>query len=50
VLYQRHSNLRPSPLKGDQTGQYSIRTNDQWRIGFVWTGTDEEDVEIVDYH
>ena len=37
-------------LKGDRTGQYSIRINDQYRICFVWNGIDVEDVEIVDYH
>jgi proteic killer suppression protein len=24
--------------------------NDQFRVCFRWTGTDAEDVEIVDYH
>ncbi len=38
------------PLKGDRAGQHSIRINDQWRICFVWTGSDAEAVEIVDYH
>lgn len=37
-------------LKGDREGQYSIRINDQYRICFVWSGRDAEDVEIVDYH
>lgn len=37
-------------LKGDRSGQYSIRINDQFRICFRWTGQDAEDVEIVDYH
>ena len=37
-------------LKGDRTGQYSIRINDQWRICFVWQDGDAYDVEIVDYH
>jgi len=37
-------------LKGDRVGQHSIRINDQWRICFVWRGTDAEQVEIVDYH
>jgi proteic killer suppression protein len=27
-----------------------VRVNDQYRICFRWTGTDAEDVEIVDYH
>jgi proteic killer suppression protein len=41
---------RLESLKDDRAGQYSIRINDQWRICFVWTGTDAEHVEITDYH
>lgn len=41
---------RLEKLKGDKTGQYSIRINDQWRVCFRWQGTDAFDVEIVDYH
>ena len=37
-------------LKADRKGQHSIRINDQWRVCFVWSGTDAEAVEIVDYH
>lgn len=37
-------------LKGDRTGEYSIRINDQWRICFVWREGHAYDVEIVDYH
>jgi len=37
-------------LHGDRAGQHSIRINKQWRICFVWQGTDAHDVEIVDYH
>lgn len=37
-------------LKGDRSGQYSIRINDQWRICFTWENGDAHDVEIVDYH
>lgn len=37
-------------LKGNRAGQWSIRVNDQFRICFRWTGTDAQDVEIVDYH
>jgi proteic killer suppression protein len=37
-------------LRGDRTGQYSIRVNDQWRICFRWAEGDAHDVEIVDYH
>ncbi|MFP4084772.1 MAG: type II toxin-antitoxin system RelE/ParE family toxin [Desulfonatronovibrio sp.] len=41
---------RLEQLKGDRTGQYSIRINDQWRICFVWSEENVFDVEIVDYH
>ncbi len=37
-------------LKGERAGQYSIRINDQYRICFMWDGTDAEEVEIIDYH
>ena len=37
-------------LKGDRTGRYSIRINDQWRICFRWKDGNAHDVEIVDYH
>ena len=37
-------------LKGNRRAQHSIRINDQWRICFLWSGTDAEQVEIVDYH
>lgn len=41
---------RLEALKGDRTGQHSVRINQQWRICFVWTQAGPEDVEIVDYH
>jgi len=37
-------------LRGDRSGQYSIRINDQWRVCFQWTDVGAENVEIVDYH
>ena len=37
-------------LKGDRSGQHSIRINYQWRVCFCWTDAGAEDVEIVDYH
>lgn len=37
-------------LKGDRSGQYSIRINDQWRICFYWSNAGADYVEIVDYH
>ena len=41
---------RLEALKGDRLGQHSIRINDQYRICFIWKGTDAIEVEIVDYH
>jgi toxin HigB-1 len=41
---------RHEALKGDRSGQYSIRINDQWRVCFRWEAAGAEDVEIVDYH
>ena len=41
---------RLEALKRDRLGQHSIRVNDQFRVCFVWTGADAENVEIVDYH
>lgn len=50
------SDLRVPPgnrleaLKGDRTGHYSIRINNQWRICFAWSEGNALHVEIVDYH
>lgn len=41
---------RLEKLRGDRTGQWSIRINDQWRICFEWRDGDAYQVEIVDYH
>ncbi len=41
---------RLEALKGDRTGQHSIRINDQYRVCFRWKRAGAEDVEIVDYH
>ncbi len=41
---------RLEALKGNRSGQHSIRVNDQYRICFRWTGSGAEDIEIVDYH
>lgn len=37
-------------LKGNRTGQHSIRINDQFRICFVWQENGAHNVEITDYH
>ena len=41
---------RLEQLRGDRSGQWSIRINDQWRVCFRFKNGDAFDVEIVDYH
>jgi proteic killer suppression protein len=50
------SDLRALPgnrleaLRGNRSGSYSIRVNDQFRICFRWVQGDAIDVEVTDYH
>jgi toxin HigB-1 len=37
-------------LRGDRSGQHSIRINDRYRICFTWRNGDADEVEIADYH
>jgi len=37
-------------LRGSRKGSHSIRINDQWRVVFVWQGSDAYEVKVVDYH
>jgi proteic killer suppression protein len=41
---------RLEALRGDREGQHSIRINDQYRICFVWNGSEAVGVQIDDYH
>ena len=41
---------RLEALRGNRTGQHSIRINQQWRICSRWEPDGPCDVEIVDYH
>jgi len=41
---------RLEKLKGDRSGQHSIRINDRYRICFAWERGGADEVEIVDYH
>lgn len=41
---------RLEALKHDHSGQWSMRINQQWRVGFRFERGDAFDVEIVDYH
>ena len=37
-------------LRGDRSGQHSIRINEQYRLCFRWEAGDAYEVEIADYH
>jgi len=37
-------------LRGNRSGPYSIRINDQYRICFQWESGNAYEVEITDYH
>lgn len=41
---------RLEALRGDRSGQHSIRINDQYRICFIWKADGAHEVEITDYH
>ncbi len=41
---------RLESLKGNRTGQHSVRINGQWRVCFRWRDGGADDVEIVDCH
>ena len=40
---------RLEQLRGNRSGQWSIRINDQWRVCFRFEDGDAFDVEILDY-
>lgn len=41
---------RLEKLKGNRSGQFSIRVNDQFRLCFCWIDGNASEVELVDYH
>lgn len=41
---------RLESLRGEKSGQFSIRINNQWRLCFQWVGKDAHGIEIIDYH
>ena len=45
-----HRSMRLEKLKGNRTGQYSVRVNDKYRICFTWIGQYAVNVELTDYH
>ena len=41
---------RLEALRGDLTGFYNIRVNDQWRVIFKWSAGEASEVQLIDYH
>ena len=41
---------RLEALRGDLSGFYSIRVNNQWRIIFRWKDGNAYEVQLTDYH
>lgn len=39
---------RLEPLRGNRSGQHSVRVNDQYRICFRWRNGNAYDVELTD--
>ena len=37
-------------LKGDRKGVWSVRVSENWRMTFVFVGTDADAVDYEDYH
>ncbi len=37
-------------LGGDREGQFSLRVSGNWRLCFLWDGTEIYDVELINYH
>ena len=37
-------------LEKDRAGQHAIRVNDQFRICFIWSDGQADQVEVTDYH
>jgi len=38
------------PLSGDRAGSWSVRVSGNWRVTFVFAGTDADEVDYEDYH
>ena len=42
--------FRLHPLKGDRTGEWSVRVSGNWRIVFRFENDEAVDIDLVDYH
>ena len=42
--------FRLHPLKGDRSGQWSVRVSGNWRVVFRFEDGEAVDVDLIDYH
>ena len=42
--------FRLHPLKGDRTGEWSVRVSGNWRVVFRFENDEVVDVDLIDYH
>jgi hypothetical protein len=42
--------LHLHPLNGDRRGTWSVRVSGNWRVTFVFVGSDVDQVDYEDYH
>ena len=45
-----HPSFRLHPLKGQRSGQWSMRVSDNWRIVFRFQSGEAVDIDLIDYH
>lgn len=42
--------LELHPLKGDRKDSWAVKVSGNWRVTFLFSGSDVEDVDYEDYH
>jgi toxin HigB-1 len=42
--------LELHPLKGDRKGSWAVGVSGNWRVTFIFSGSDVKDVDYEDYH
>ncbi len=42
--------FRLHPLRGERSGQWSVRVSGNWRVVFRFTDGQAVDVDLIDYH
>jgi toxin HigB-1 len=42
--------LELHPLKGDRKDSWAVKVSGNWRVTFIFSGSDVKDVDYEDYH